>query len=180
MMLQVRELIIVTGIFVTFPLTTVADRGNTFNDLASKYCVVEPSLAYAVSLKESAKGQGEFVAAHPYAFNTPDGSYYAKNYQDARRYLGEALQKHSLRTIDVGVMQPNLYWQRKKYKDPFDLLDVEENIRVGCEALNDAVSSTDDIVLGIGRYHQWKDEDIARSYGLDVIRIWNRLKDFLI
>jgi len=37
-------------------------------------------------------------------------------------------------------------------------------------------SAPGDLALGIGRYHHWKDEHRARSYGQRVISIWQKVR----
>ncbi len=75
-------------------------------------------------------------------------------------------------------MQINLKWRRDRYSDPFELLDPKRNLEIACSTLIEALaSSPDDVVLGIGRYHSWKNEAVSRKYGMKVIRVWNRLRN---
>ena len=80
--------------------------------------------------------------------------------------------------FDVGIMQVNLHWNGSRVSSYEDLLDQEKNIMTGAEVLAEAIeSSPGDLELGIGRYHNWDDEDRARNYGSRILAIWRNIGD---
>ena len=46
-----------------------------------------------------------------------------------------------------------MVWGDKLGVEPHQLFDVGLNVSVGCKILGDALKSSDDIRIGIGRYH---------------------------
>lgn len=137
---------------------------------------VDPFLLLAIALKESKMGDKEQVSPSPFAIRDETGSYYFDNKEEAERYLERSI--HSGRTnIDVGMMQINYGQHRGFVTDPKTMLDPYLNARIGARILRQAMDSVPtDTVLGIGRYHHWRDEKRARQYGMDVIEMWKKLQ----
>lgn len=73
-------------------------------------------------------------------------------------------------------MQVNTLWHSQRVRDPQDLLDPATNLRVAAVILAEAMKSTPDLELGIGRYHHWTDETKSRAYAKRVIGVWHRLQ----
>jgi hypothetical protein len=154
------------------------DSNSSFWPVEIEGCQLNTMLLYSVSLAESVRDlkQKNTVKAWPYSFHSPKGSHYAEDVVDASIYLDELLEKYSKVQIDVGMMQVNLFWHEDKYTNPRELLALERNLEVGCSILTTALnSSPDDLELGVGRYHHWKDEKRSRKYGKRVLQIWRNL-----
>jgi hypothetical protein len=104
---------------------------------------------------------------HPYVLNVGIGrvwqAYSFDRVQDARVFLREAL-KHTER-IDIGLMQ--VHWARwKQYYDveATALLEVETNLRVGCDILRRELAGDGPLWQRIGRYHSrtpWRNQHYA-------------------
>ncbi len=155
------------------------DQNSHFWDIQVEGCTINTTLLYAVSLVESAyqNKESQQVSPWPYSFHSPDGSHYANDYQSAIKYLESLIKKYTKEQIDVGIMQINLFWQNDKYHHPADLLNLSNNLIVGCSVLTEAINSSPaDLELGIGRYHHWKYPTRSRNYGRRVITIWNNLE----
>tara|TARA_E500000318_G_scaffold111610_1_gene130835 strand:+ start:1463 stop:2026 length:564 start_codon:yes stop_codon:yes gene_type:complete len=137
---------------------------------------VDPLLLLAIALKESKRGVEEGVSPSPFAIRDATGSYYFDNKWDAERYLESSISAGNT-NIDIGMMQIN-YGQHKGFvTDPKTMLDPYLNARIGARILRQALDSVpSDTVLGIGRYHHWRDEKRARDYGADVIEMWKKLQ----
>ncbi|WP_336107895.1 transglycosylase SLT domain-containing protein [Thalassospira sp. CH_XMU1420-2] len=137
---------------------------------------VDPLLLFAVALKESKNGVGEGIAPSPFAIRDATGSYYFDSLIEAETFLENSIASGQS-NIDVGMMQIN-YGQHKGYvTDPKTMLDPYLNVRIGARILRTAMNSVpNDTVLGIGRYHHWRDENRARKYGSSVISIWKNLQ----
>ena len=135
---------------------------------------IDPALLYAVALTESRRtlGPGRY-APWPWVIRTPTGGYWFNSRAAARRGLEAVRAKWPAKRIDVGAAQVNLGWHRERIGEPERLLDLAYNLRVAARILADAVRSTRDPVLGVGRYHHWSEDDRARSYGQ---RVWDNYR----
>ncbi len=154
-------------------------KGTSWEKHAKNECGLDPYLLYAIALFESKQraGGAGWVAPSPWALNNSVyGSYYPKNYEDAKQALARYMK--ASKVTDIGVSQVNYHWNGKYVSKPEDLLDVDTNIRVAAIVLCNAIANMpDDIVLAIGSYHtpNPKLRDKARNYGMNVLRIWKRL-----
>tara|TARA_R110001583_G_scaffold195401_1_gene372744 strand:- start:11767 stop:12324 length:558 start_codon:yes stop_codon:yes gene_type:complete len=137
---------------------------------------VDPLLLFAIALKESKQGVETGVAPTPFAIRDETGSYYFDSLEKAENFLEKSIGQGRM-NIDIGMMQIN-YGQHKRFvTDPKTMLDPYLNARIGARILNKALKSVpNDTVLGIGRYHHWRDENRAREYGTSVIEIWKKLQ----
>lgn len=136
---------------------------------------IDPVLLYAVSLTESAlaKKGSKDLAPSVYVIRTPKGAIYPKSLPEAKNALERAINRYSYNEIDVGLMQINgQHW--KKLKNKGSLFNPTFNVTYGARILKSALRSTDDRVVGIGRYHSYTDWR-AKTYGNRVIAIYNNL-----
>ncbi len=139
---------------------------------------VDPFLLYAVSLAESAYNAGTrgFVKPSVYAIRTPDGAIYPADLEEAKRQLWTAVQTYGARRIDVGLMQINgQHWHRLGLP-VFALFNPKVNVRFGAKILKEAMQSTPDLAVGIGRYHSYT-QSRAVPYGQRVLQIYRRIKE---
>jgi len=93
---------------------------------------------------------------HAYVLNVGIGdvwqAYRFDRVQEARVFLKEALN-HTER-IDIGLMQVHWAWWKDHYPvEPADLLEVETNLRVGCDILRRELAGAGPLWQRIGRYH---------------------------
>ncbi|MBS9424221.1 lytic transglycosylase domain-containing protein [Photorhabdus caribbeanensis] len=154
------------------------DISGTIFDKAAKEYGLDPLLVYSVALAESAFGHEDgSISPWPWTLRTPDLPFYAKNSEQAKEKLAEFQQQYG-RAIDVGFMQVNIRWHGHRVSNPTKLLDPETNVMVGTKVLAETInSSPNDLELGIGRYHAWKDEVRSRNYGSRVLAIYRNLRD---
>jgi len=130
----------------------------------------DPALLYALTLVESRRALGHHrVAPWPWVIHTPTGGYWFDSRAAARRGLKAVLRKWPAKRVDVGAAQVNLGWQRGRFARPADMLDLDRNLRVAAGILANAIASTSDPVIGIGRYHHWANDARSRAYGQ---RVW--------
>jgi hypothetical protein len=138
---------------------------------------IDPVLLYSVALFESSKESGRNrVGPWPFAlhFNKANVSIYAASLNEARFVLAHV----STENVDIGLGQVNYQSHKEKVQRPEDLLDPKTNLRVASQILAEALSSTPDPELGVGRYHshtEWR----ARAYGRKVLVIYQALKGYL-
>lgn len=149
--------------------------GTAWDSIARQHGL-SPYLLYAVALKESAKYQANrrAVSPWPWALHGPHGATYADSREHAAELLRQKLELTPL--VDIGMLQINVRWHGHRVQSPEDLLDPLTNLQVGATILAETIrSAPGDLALGVGRYHHWRDEAVARAYGQHVILIYERL-----
>jgi hypothetical protein len=131
---------------------------------------LEPLLLYGVALQESRRSRGEnTISPWPWTLRSPEGPRFYDSKDAAVNDLRDLLTRY--RNIDVGLMQVNLQWHGHR-ASPDALLDAGTNLEVAAGILAAAIASAPgDLELGIGRYHHWRDERVARAYGRGVIAL---------
>ncbi|MFC1336817.1 MAG: lytic transglycosylase domain-containing protein [gamma proteobacterium symbiont of Clathrolucina costata] len=145
-------------------------KGTLFDTVAANYGL-DPLLLYSIAITESATGAGKgFIRPYPYVFRTSEGPKYFKNRNDAEAALRDVL-RHT-RNVDIGMMQINLHYHPQN--DPFELLDPHYNLAYAAQYLKRTLSSTEDPILGVGRYHSWTQE-LADWYGRRVWKTYDNL-----
>jgi Transglycosylase SLT domain len=140
---------------------------------------IDPMLLYSVTICESAHQAGpNQIKPWPYALNVNGYgiSYYPNTRQEAENIL-EYLRSRGIIDVDVGLGQVNLRYHGHKVNRPAELLDPTTNLQVASGILKEALSSCNDPVLGVGRYHSWTSWR-AKSYGAKVIKLYNRLQNY--
>jgi hypothetical protein len=150
--------------------------GPEWRQAAQKHGI-DYRLLYAVAIRESGRNVGKNrVAPWPYAlhFNGSNVAFYAESRREAEQLLSLALSITD--NVDVGLAQVNWRYHKDKVKRPQDLLDPKKNLEVASRILAEALASTADRVLGVGRYHSW-DETKARRYGKDVLILYQAIKE---
>jgi hypothetical protein len=144
---------------------------------AAKAHGIDPVLLYSVALFESGRQGGKNrVGPWPFAlhFNQADVSIYALSAREARFVLARVTTDN----VDIGLGQVNYKNHKDKVQRREDLLDPKINLTVASKILAEALSSTPDQELGVGRYHSWT-EWRARAYGRKVLTIFRALKVFV-
>jgi soluble lytic murein transglycosylase-like protein len=144
---------------------------------AAKTHGVDPVLLYSVALFESGRQGGKNkVGPWPFAlhFNQANISIYALSAKEARFVLANVTTDN----VDIGLGQVNYKSHRDKIHRREDLLDPKTNLTVASQILAEALNSTPDPELGVGRYHSWT-EWRARAYGRKVLTIFRALKVFV-
>lgn len=149
--------------------------GTVWEEMSSRTCNLDPRLLYAVALVESKRYAGAYVTPNPLALNISDQGYHPTSRAKAESLLEDGLK--ITRHIAVGAMQVSLRWNGGRVSKPSDLLDLRKNVLVGSQILCEMINGQDDLVLAIGRYHTPNPEleNVAREYGLNVVRVWRRL-----
>lgn len=114
---------------------------------------IPSSVLYGVALAESGlKLKTGRIRPWPWTLNVAGvPRRYATRqacYKGLRFYLS-----HGVTSIDIGVMQVNWRYHRKKLVNPWRALDPVFNVRVGARILKDAYRKTKVWNKAIGRYH---------------------------
>lgn len=156
------------------------DLSGTEFELAAKRYNLDPALLYSVALAESAYTRGDNnVSPWPWTLRTIKQPYYALDKDEAAAQLAKLIKdKGNKASIDIGLMQINLFWHGHRVESPQDLLDPVINLNTGAKILSETIASASgDLELGIGRYHNWKDKVLLRSYGKRVLSIYNQISN---
>lgn len=149
--------------------------GTIYETAASSYGIA-PTMLYGVTLQETQRMRSpNRVSPWPWALRTPDGGQWFESHAAAAAALEQAVDRWSPYQIDVGLGQVNLGWHEERYDSPTELLDPQRNLQVSAAILAEALASTNDPALGVGRYHTWSDEERARRYGSSVLSIIHRI-----
>ncbi len=136
---------------------------------------LDPALLYALTLVESRRTVApDRIGPWPWAIRTPTGGYWFNSRERAEQGLEAVLAKWPAKRVDVGIAQVNVGWHAERFDDPMKLLGLEYNLKVAAAILADAIDSTRDTVLGVGRYHHWASEPRSRAYGQ---RVWWTYRD---
>lgn len=133
---------------------------------------IDPYLLYAVALVESrALSQPGKSAPRPFVIRVGNQVHNFDHYAEAARALEQLVKKtHNPKKIDVGMMQINLGWHGHRVDRDTDLLIPAIGIHIASEILKEAMASTHDTLIGVGRYHSYTPHRATR-YGSDVVHI---------
>lgn len=145
-------------------------RATHWESVAQRYGL-DPLVLYAVAMQETQRSSGRGAySPWPWTIRSPEGPRFYDDRSAAAADL--RLLKAKYRNVDVGLMQVNLQWHGHRVREPGALLDARTNLTVAAEILAQAIrSAPGDPELGIGRYHHWRDERIARRYGRKVLAL---------
>ena len=150
---------------------------GTIFEKAGREFNVDPYLLYSISIVESAvdaPGRKGHLQPSPWTLRT-DRPFYAASRAEAEIELDRLLRKG--RSVDVGLMQINTKWHRRRVANVFDLIDPLTNVRVAASILNELIRRyPKDSVLAIGNYHSSRPER-ARWYARHVLRVYTNLKN---
>lgn len=145
-------------------------KGTLFDTVGSTYDI-DPLLLYSIAITESATGVGKGnIQPHPYVIRTNDGPQFFKSRIAAEKALTKVLRRTN--NVDIGMMQINLHYHPQR--DPLELLDPHYNLNYAAQYLKTTLSSTDDPIIGVGRYHSWTNY-LASWYGRRVWKTYNNL-----
>lgn len=156
-------LFVVMTLFVPFS----ANAGTLWQDIAQKKSL-DPYELYAIALVESRRvwtdGQ-----VRPWLYTLmiqgeKNASVFMPDKKSAETLL-ELLLNNGINNVDVCCMQINLATHMHRVDDPTKLFEMKNCIEVGADILAEALKSTNDRELALGRYHHWKYEKISRAYG---------------
>lgn len=148
-------------------------KGSVFEKVGLQQ-KIDPLLLYSIAIAESGMGIGGGMIRPKDLVLRYDGQALSfDNKEEAQSKLKSILEKTN--NVDVGIMQVNLKYNPQP--NPFALFDPEKNIEAGAAILSTAMkSSPDNLIIGIGRYHNWEDMDRCKWYGNMVLTILANLQ----
>lgn len=148
---------------------------SDFKEASADY-KIDPYLLYALALLESGRYFHGLSFPYPWSINYRGRAYFYKSKEDAAKALKEFLMLPGRVKPDVGFCQISIRYHGKRVSSPYELLDPLTNLRVGASILREAIDSTPDFVLGVGRYHTWSNKEAAIRYGKKVLAYAGRIK----
>ena len=159
------------------PMAMPSRLQNTLWWRIAKLHALDPYILYAVALIESAQNNdSSTVAPWPWALNKSGQAIIPKSQEEAHTILKKSIAEGH-QSIDVGLMQINLYWHGHKVESPEQLLNPVTNMKIGAGLLAEAIqSSPDNLALGIGRYHSWQNVQSAVKYGQRVLALADQIR----
>jgi hypothetical protein len=169
------------GLFAALSLATAqahaVDLAGTHWETVARRHGLDPLLLFAVALQESQRARDKgFASPWPWVTRSPEGPRFYSSREAAVADLERLMNKYRPIAIDVGLMQVNLRWHGH-HVSATELLDGRRNLEIAADILAEAVrSAPGDPELGVGRYHQWRDEGVARRYGSRVLALFQRLR----
>ena len=144
--------------------------GTFWEEVAQKHDL-RPTLLYSLAIAESGiERQEGTISPWPWVIRAPD----TRGYYDTKAEALKALKWFQSRygeMIDIGMGQVNIRWNGHRVDRPEQLMDPKTNLEVMAQILSEAIDSTDNPELGIGRYYTWSDESRAKRYGKRVLAI---------
>ncbi|RMX06793.1 lytic transglycosylase domain-containing protein [Corticibacter populi] len=122
--------------------------------LAAQCAGIPSTVLYAVALQESGARINGRLVPWPWSLNVAGASRRYASRAEACAGLRSALRDVPPTRIDAGLGQINLGYQKHRYRQPCDLLDPYDNLRIAAEILREQHSPGEDWLLAIGRYHR--------------------------
>ena len=145
---------------------------TAYHQVAVEYAV-PAGILFAIALTESGRKAADGrVLPYPWAMNVNGKALYFADRAEADsrlvQLLGEGKQP------DIGLMQVNWRYHRRKLGDVSQAFDPWLNLRAGATVLRDAYQATGDWWEAVGRYHSATPER-AKVYRARVLRWYARL-----
>jgi len=174
-----RGLFIVLICALFLQLSTPASAATVWEDVAQQKSL-DPYELYAIALMESRR-QWTDGLVRPWLYTLmiqgeKDASVFMPD-KDSAVTLLELLLDNGINNVDVCCMQINLLVHSRRLADPTKLFEMRKCVEIGADILREALDSTNDKELALGRYHHWKYEKISRTYGKKVIVLANSLRE---
>ncbi|HFH4040236.1 lytic transglycosylase [Achromobacter pulmonis] len=122
--------------------------------LAAQRANIPSTVLYAVALQESGVRRGGRIVPWPWSLNVAGQSRRYASRAQACAGVRQALREVPPTRIDVGLGQINLGYHPHRYRQPCDLLDPYENLRIAADILKEQHTPGEDWLLAVGRYHR--------------------------
>ena len=143
-----------------------------YRQVAQEYDV-PAGILFAIALTESGRKAADGqILPYPWAMNVNGKAFYFANRAEAARRLAQLLGEG--KQPDIGLMQVNWRYHRRKLGDAKQAFDPWLNLRAGATVLRDAYRTTGDWWKAVGRYHSATPER-AKVYRARVLRWYTRL-----
>jgi len=162
-----------SGLAATGSASTEVPAG--YRHVASEYGV-PPSILYAVALAESGTVIESTRAIKPWPWTlniAGQGHFYA-----TRKAAADALVfvlASGRESVDIGLMQVNWRYHKRRLVNPQLALEPYQNLRVGAQILQECFGSREDWWEAVGCYHAPSKPNRAARYRERVLAHWRRV-----
>jgi soluble lytic murein transglycosylase-like protein len=169
MMRKAFALILLTGLSIQAHALAVP---AAYHQVAEEYAV-PAGILFAIALTESGRKAADGqTLPYPWAMNVNGKAFYFANRAEAARHLTQLLDEG--KQPDIGLMQVNWRYHRRKLGDVNQAFDPWLNLRAGATVLREAYRATGDWWQAVGRYHSGTPA-LAKAYRARVLRWYARL-----
>jgi hypothetical protein len=122
--------------------------------LATHGTGVPSEVLYALALQESGTRLRGKLVPWPWTLNVAKVSYRYSTREAACLALITAIGQVGAKSVDAGLGQLNIGWQRQRFARPCDVLDPYLNLALTTQVLLEQKQSTGSWVDAAGRYHR--------------------------
>jgi len=122
--------------------------------LAAHDADIPSTVLFAIARQESGLRVRGRLLPWPWTLNIAGNPYRFATRQAACHALLQALARHDVKRIDVGLGQINLGYHGQRFSSPCEALDPYRNLAVTATLLQEHHAATGDWVLAAGRYHR--------------------------
>lgn len=152
------------------------DRVPTTYRLVAEHHGIPATLLYAMALTESGKGieSKSRLRPWPWTLNIAGQPRYFSTRWQAWLALHQSLQSGQ-ESVDIGLMQVNWRFHRKRLGNSWLALEPSHNLAVGAEILKNCYAKRRDWWASVGCYHAPSDSERARRYRARVATHWRAL-----
>lgn len=132
--------------------------------LAAQRAGIPSAMLYAVALQESGVRRDHRIVPWPWSLNVAGRSRRYATRAQACAGIHQALNELPATRIDVGLGQINLGYQKHRYRQPCDLLDPYDNLRIAADILKEQHTPGENWLMAVGRYHRPAGGALAARY----------------
>lgn len=126
---------------------------------------IDPLLLYSVAYCLSARAEAGKSSPYPYTVTIGGKAIYFPNRDEAWEAIRTAFKESG--NVSIGLMQINMLHNPQPY--PIQMLDPKKNLTVGAKILKRMMSTSDDPIIGVGKYFTPNDLKSAYFFGE---RVW--------
>lgn len=176
MRIRIVRLFVFAGLFFTSTSWSDEKVPEGYRSIATEHGIPY-TLLYAVALTESATqiNDSNTYRPWPWTLNVAGQGYF----YDSRIAAWQALKnwmRQGRRSIDIGLMQVNWRYHKKKLGSAWQALDPYHNLRVGAAILQDCYQTRQNWWSSVGCYHSPANTKRAEVYRQRVVSHWRRIK----
>ena len=175
MTVRIARVFIYTGIFLSSTSWSEEQVPEGYRSIATENGIPSAML-YAVALTESATRltNSNIYRPWPWTLNVAGQGYFFDSRVEAWQALKNWIRQ-GRRSIDIGLMQVNWRYHKKKLGTPWQALDPYHNLRVGAAILQDCYQTRQDWWASVGCYHSPSNVQRAERYRKRVVTHWRRI-----
>lgn len=150
-MMRRAQLLLVLGLLTR---TASAELPPPAYQLATHGTGVPSEVLYAIALQESGTRLRGKLVPWPWTLNVAKVGYRYSSRESACAALMTAIARVGAKSVDAGLGQINIGWQRQRFAQPCDVLDPYLNLALTTQVLLEQKARSGTWVDAAGRYHR--------------------------